>query len=159
MNCSTHIAELFSPPRITEYAADYGLEPGFAIDLETWRRNGEPWDLTQPHAVKEMWALVKEQEALLVTGGPPCQMFSTLQRLAKTLPDIWNKRREEAEDLLKVAFRVYAHKYRNDKYFLHEHPKLADSWCLPFVDRLARRPGVYKVSGPMCRRNMIGQDD
>ena len=40
------ITEIFSPPRFTKRANSFGLKPGYAIDLETSRGNGERWDLT-----------------------------------------------------------------------------------------------------------------
>ena len=38
--------DIFSPPRFTKRANSFGLKPGYAIDLETCRGNGERWDLT-----------------------------------------------------------------------------------------------------------------
>ena len=39
------ITEIFSPPRFTAEATRYGLSPGIAIDLSTFRPDGQHWDL------------------------------------------------------------------------------------------------------------------
>ena len=42
-----HMSEVYSPPRFSAEAQRFGLKPGFSIDLETQKANGEPWDLSK----------------------------------------------------------------------------------------------------------------
>ena len=53
-------------------AANFGLRPGFAIDLATGL------DLTQEEHVQELEKLVEEQDPYLLTGSPPCDSLSVL---------------------------------------------------------------------------------
>ena len=39
-----HIAEVYSPPRITKLAHEHRLEPGSAFDITINDENGAPWD-------------------------------------------------------------------------------------------------------------------
>ena len=43
------VAEMFSPPRFTHQAHHLGLNPGFAVDLQTG------WDLDDPKQVEATW--------------------------------------------------------------------------------------------------------
>ena len=48
------VTEIFSPPRFTKRANGFGLKPGYAIDLETSRGNGERGILRTRHT-RRMW--------------------------------------------------------------------------------------------------------
>ena len=39
-----HVSEVWSPPRVTKLAEEYGLSAGFALDLQVDDENGQPWD-------------------------------------------------------------------------------------------------------------------
>lgn len=43
-----HVSEVWSPPRITKQASQFGLNPGFAYVLENNDENGNPWDFDKP---------------------------------------------------------------------------------------------------------------
>eukprot|EP00973_Karenia_brevis_P089758 12399332-Karenia_brevis.AAC.1 len=44
------------------------------------------------------------------------------------------------------------------RYFLHEHPAHADSWCFKATEEVKQMDGVYVVCGPMCRFDMRSID-
>ena len=157
---SPDVMEVFSPPRFTAEAQLFGLRPGLSIDLETRKRNGDSWDLTQESDLREVLGLIRSEEPWFVTGGPPCESFSSLQRLSaqKGDPDKKQSKRERGEHLLKAAVRCYLEQYNSGRYFLHEHPKGADSWSLEVIRRVSSKPGVYQVSGPMCRWGLEAED-
>ena len=77
------VTEIFSPPRFTKRANSFGLKPGYAIDLETCRGNGERWDLTNKTHQKDLEAILNDEDPYLLTGSPPCEAFSLLQGLNK----------------------------------------------------------------------------
>ena len=56
------IAEIFSPPHFTTMAENYGLKPGFAVDLETG------WDLTKKIDVFTLKHKVQLDDPMLLTG-------------------------------------------------------------------------------------------
>ena len=41
------VAEVFSPPRFTKRAANFGLKPGFAADLTEWMDEYEKWNFDE----------------------------------------------------------------------------------------------------------------
>ena len=68
-----HVAEMYSPPRLTAEAPAMGLTGGFAMDLETG------WDLSD----HDQWARAKEeleeQRPKLLVGSPRCDPWPALQ--------------------------------------------------------------------------------
>ena len=44
--CRVHIAEAYSPPRMTKIAKKLGYNGGFAMDLTTEDESGKKWDLS-----------------------------------------------------------------------------------------------------------------
>ena len=72
------VSEIYSPPRLIEMCEDFGLAKGNAYDLETKRKNGEPFDLTDRDAHREAWKEVEADDPALIAGGPPCGPFSRI---------------------------------------------------------------------------------
>ena len=73
------VAEVFSPPRVTELATKVGLTPGFALDLRTNDPfDNEPWDLSKPEKRKRAKQLIEQEKPMLLIGSPPCTPFSVL---------------------------------------------------------------------------------
>ena len=92
-----------------------------------------------------------------MTGSPPCDAFSVLRHIGK------NKRtaQEEADKLAggrehsQAAVKAYRSQMTRGRLFLHEHPKSAASWKEPEIEALCAEDGVYYVSGPMCRWELM----
>eukprot|EP00973_Karenia_brevis_P055055 7654108-Karenia_brevis.AAC.1 len=59
---------------------------------------------------------------------------------------------------VKTCMDLYKLQMKEGRYFLHEHPAYADSWCLDATEQVKRMKGVYVVSGPMCRFGMKSED-
>ena len=66
---TTHVAEVFPPPRVTKMARRCGLSPGIAVDLRTG------WDLNDPQDVKKLWAYLEQERPLLIVGSPERRPF------------------------------------------------------------------------------------
>ena len=154
------ITEIFSPPRFTKRANSFGLKPGYAIDLETSKGNGERWDLTNKTHQRDLEAILNDEDPYLLTGSPPCEAFSLLQGLNKNkVPEEVRKQRlEEGREKLRIAVRYYKERRARGRYFLHEHPAHATSWKEPEVVKLMEQDDVYVVEGPMCRWGMKSKD-
>jgi len=154
------VAEVCSPHRFSARAHEFQLRPGFAADLDELRPDGTPWDLSRAEDVKLLEQLQDEQDPYLLTGSPPCELFSQLQAIS------WQKqdpiRREErwrlAKHHLRVATDSYWRQLRKGRLFLHEHPWGASSWSEPEITALSSRDDVYVVKGPMCRWGMTSTD-
>ena len=154
------ITEIFSPPRFTKRANSFGLKPGYAIDLETSRGNGERWDLTNKTHQKDLEAILNDEDPYLLTGSPPCEAFSLLQGLNKNkVPkEVRQQKLKEGRDKLKISIKYYNDRRKKGRYFLHEHPAHATSWREPEMVELTNQKDVYVVEGPMCRWGMKSRD-
>ena len=154
------VMEVYSPKRFTEAAAKLKLKPGFAVDLCETKPDGTNWDLNKPEDVQLVHQLVDEEEPKLLTGSPPCHMFSVLQNISwrKISPEIRNKRMDEALHHLHTSCDLYRKQYDAGRWFRHEAPWGAASWKDPEIQELAAGPGVWKVRGPMCRWEMSATD-
>ena len=151
---SVDVAEIYSPERFTERAANFGLRPGFAVDLQTG------WDLLLPEHVEALDVLVENEDPFMLTGSPPCDQFSALLAISKSKrdPKVVEANLAKGRHHLETAVRFYRNQMRRGRYFLHEHPKSAKSWQEPCMVDLVATEGVYKVTGPMCRWQMMATD-
>ena len=75
------VMEIYSPKRFTALAERYKLRPGFAVDLNEMKSDGTYWDLNKSEDVQEVHDILEKDEPALLTGSPPCHMFSQLQNL------------------------------------------------------------------------------
>ena len=154
------VAEIYSPERFTSRANKFGLRPGFAVDLEVQKDNGEYWDLSKESDQRELNRLLDRHQPECLIGSPPCGPYSPLQHLSK------NKRSAEeiAQTLnegrthLRVSCKAYTKQMDEGRLFLHEHPKGAESWKEPEMQTLMNDPRTFVVQGPMCRWKMMSQD-
>ena len=73
------LAEIYSPPRISEEAGKRGLKQGFALDLTVRRTDGKVWDFSSRKMRDEAKKMVIEREPFMLISFPPCTMYSLLQ--------------------------------------------------------------------------------
>ena len=74
---TSHISELYYPPRVTYMARRMGMIPGIAFDLtmndpDDWM----PWDFNNAEKANTTWDMIKHQRPLLLIGSPMCSAFS-----------------------------------------------------------------------------------
>ena len=152
---SVDITEVFSPVRVNEFAAKFGLTAGSSFDLT----NG--WDFSLDDHRTKAWGRIKEEKPYCVIGSPPCKWFSVLMELNlamnKNNPE-WIKKYEEA---LKEATRhvefccvLYRHQLKMGRHFIHEHPWLARSWKLQCVMEMMEDVRVSVAYANMCQFGM-----
>jgi len=153
-------AELYSPERFQERAQDFGLRPGFAIDLQTG------WDMRDKEQVDQVDYLIDEEDPMFLIGSPPCTVFSKIRKLSNFKRDPQNVAEEECEGRhhSKVACRFYKKQAQKGRSFLHEHPDGASSWNDEEVKKVEALNGtrdaqgneirIYVVKGPMCNWNL-----
>eukprot|EP00434_Breviolum_minutum_P042976 symbB.v1.2.038276.t1/scaffold5896.1/size48089/1 len=157
MSCemaAVDVMEIYSPKRFTEAAAQFKLRPGFAVDLCEEKPEGGYWDLRKESDVQEVREWIDKDEPALLTGSPPCHMFSLLQNISwyKLSPEVRERRMKEALNHLHVSCEMYRKQYDAGRWFLHEAPWSATSWTYPekesewYVDQcvgLARQAAIY----------------
>ena len=154
------ILEIYSPKRFTALAERYKLRPGFAVDLNEMKKDGTYWDLNKSEDVQEVHDILERDEPALLTGSPPCHMFSQLQNLnwRNMAPDVRKKKMDEAVHHLHTSVELYVKQHRSGRKFLHEAPWAATNWKDEKVEALANEDGVFVVKGPMCRWQMMATD-
>ena len=112
--------EICSTACFTAKVGDFGLRPGFAVDLCENKpygiHDGVSWDPTKASDVIEFFEMIAAERQVIVTGSPFCTAFCQLQNWS-WYPE-WEKC--QAMKLLHVAVDVY--KTRVGRFFLHEHP-------------------------------------
>ena len=68
-----HVAEIFSPSRVTSHARKYSLLPGFALDLTNNDPfDNQPWDFRDPVKRRRAKDRVIKEKPQVITGCPPC---------------------------------------------------------------------------------------
>lgn len=130
-NAKATVGEMYSPPRLTRVAEEYGLKPEFALDLTTVdETDGMPWDFSQEWIQRKALERVESVKPGLVMLCPTCAPFSRLQ--AWNLPRMDN---QSVEDVLEDGMRhlcfaalVCILQHKAGRYFIFEHPDCAESW-------------------------------
>ena len=104
--------------------------------------------------------ILDEEDPYLTTGSPPCDPFSILQGLnqGRMGPEKFQARLEEGKEMLEPSCSIYKQRIKKGKYFLHEHPKSANSWKEECIQEINEMPNVEIVEGSMCRWKMVGRD-
>ena len=59
---------------------------------------------------------------------------------------------------MKIACEFYEKQIERGRYVWREHPSSAKSWNEDCVKKIAEKPNVFVVEGPMCRWKMMGRD-
>ena len=138
----------------------FGLKPGYAIDLETSKGNGEGLDLMNKTHETDFEAILNDEDPYLLTGSPPCEAFSLLHALNRSkVPEEARKQRlEEGREKLKIAAKYFEERRSKGRYFLREHPAHATSWRAPEIVELMEQDDVYVVEGPMYTWEVKSKD-
>ena len=140
---SVHVAEIFSPPRMTQACSRFGLSPGLAFDLRTG------WDLNCPRQRSQVWEYIKRERPILIFGSPECRSFSQLQNLNPKGPQF---QRKLAEGIAHIDFMVAIYRWQasQGRLFVHEQPWGNNSWKLKSIVELCSLPGVSIARCDQC---------
>lgn len=110
------VAELYSPPRITEYGERKGILSGVAFDLTTNDEDGRPWDFCLEEQRTKAAVKIDEMRPDLLVGSPMCGPFSNLQNLNMKNPEAVEKLvQKEEEGMRRLEFCVEQMKHRQDE--------------------------------------------
>ena len=101
--------------------------------------------------------MVINDKSLFLIGSPPCTAFSCLQELSrgKRDPGVAAAELRAAEVQLRFCGELYWLQLRGHRFFVHEHPSEATSWCYPEVVELACHREVGLVTVDMCCHGMV----
>ena len=151
------VAEVYSPPRVANKAANHGLNPGWSLDLTVADPyDGQPWDFTLKEKRKRAEELLRSRKPWILVGSPPCTDFSQIQVCNRPRWTEWeNERRMMAARVhLEFCIHLYQIQLEEGRLFLHEHPARATSWKEAPMMKLMSKPGVLAVRGDMCQFKM-----
>ena len=154
------VAEAYSMPRMAKHVKDFGLQEGWALDLNLTDGQGRPWDFS----IKEMQDKAEDkvrtdQPGLLITC-PPCGPFSAWQRMNYRVMKPEDIRRKLEDGIKHVAFALKLCKIQAEagRKFVFEHPASATSWKLAIMEVLLHRSDVYRVEFDFCMMGMMSRD-
>ena len=152
------VTEIYSPPRVTKLAKQYGLQPGVAMDITTCDDTGQPWDFCCPKQRAKALRLVRQQQPLLLVGSPMCTAWSILQGLNahRHDPGWLDNLRQQSRVHLEFCTKLYGEQVKHGRYFLHEHPASAASWKEGCILGIAMLPEVHRITSHMCQFGMKG---
>ena len=153
------VVEVYSPPRIVEMVWKMGLRVGWGLDLITYDEEGRPWDFNNKHMRNAAIRKVIQDKPVLLIGGPMCAPFSAMININYSkMTEEKNNQMEYGRRRLEFCMRLYELQWREERYFLHEHPQAASSWKEECVRKMLRRQGVVKVTGDQCRFGLKSND-
>ena len=154
------VAEVYSPPRMTDMAQKLSMRPGSVIDLRATDEDGRPYDLSRPEVRARVIKKIREEKPWLVVLSAPCTEFSTLQawNVSKRDPIEAKKKLDEAIDHVRFAVKLCELQHEAGRRFVYEHPVSATSWQLQCVRNLQSISGVEKVTFDFCMLGMEATD-
>lgn len=157
----THVAEVWSPPRVTALANQYGLIPGSAYDIETNDESGKAWDFDEAEQINKCISQILEQRSTIPVGSPMCTDFSILQGLNKARMDPikWDLMWTKGVRHMLSAIKLYHIQAEAGRFAIHEHPASASSWKLPEMQALMSDLNISKTNTHMCRFGMNSENE
>ena len=64
------VAEIYSPPRVTKRAEQWGLNGGQGLDPTTKDHDGKPWEFSSSATRKRAADKLNKDKPLLIVGSP-----------------------------------------------------------------------------------------
>ncbi len=151
------VAEVYSPPRITDVACKMALKPGWALDLTvTDEDDGQPWDLSVEAKRNKARARLDQDRPFMLIVCPMCGPFSSAQNfnyINMTEADVKEKLAKALEHV-KFAVELCMRQHAAGRLFLFEHPAGASTWETRLMRELHAREGVFKVNFDFCMAGM-----
>ncbi|CAK0843308.1 unnamed protein product, partial [Prorocentrum cordatum] len=138
------VSEIFGRGKFLERSKEFGLVPGFAIDLSTG------WDLNDPVQKEEARRLRGSQRPLLLIGSPRCTAWTASLSFGSVSEETMKQLMMEAIDHMDTCIEMYWGQIGDKHYFLHEAPNTARSWHTQGVLELLAADGVYCVRNDQC---------
>ena len=157
------LSEVYSPPRPTEVSAEFGVDPRWALDLQTVDPDdGEPWDFNNSAKRLKAEELLERDKPDLIMVGPMCNPFCTLSlgwNYDQMTVGKVNDMTEEGMRHLSFAVQLCIRQMKAGRYFALEHPAGAASWSTRVLRMLARMQGCRQVEFDFCAFGMKSSDE
>lgn len=142
-------------------ARQWGLQPGWVLDLTTHDPSGKSWDFSKTECRRRCRQLVQETRPKVLINSTACAALLNLQQLNAGRSDPAASRRLRVESEMHLAFccELYEMQIKRGDYFLHEHPAGTGSWQCTCIQRLMAIPGVLATVADQCCYGLAAIDD
>ena len=155
------VAEVYSPPRITETAAEMNLKEGWAMDLTTVdNEDGLPWDFSQEAKRIRAKEKLEQDKPFMLVASPMCGPFSSLQNwnYAKLSRAEVTEKIQKGIEHVKFCLELCLQQHLAGRLFLFEHPAGASSWESDMFEQLGSLQGVFRTTFDFCTLGMQVKD-
>ena len=75
------VAEVYSPPRVVEFAKEMGLKCGWSLDITGRDTDGKPWNFSRKEMQDRAEKKVRQDKPVLLIGSPMCTDWSPTMNL------------------------------------------------------------------------------
>ena len=110
------VSEVFGRGQFLERAREFGLTPGFALDL------GTGWHLNDYSQRVEAARLQERDRPLLLIGSPRCTAWTSLLNFGQARQETVDNLMSEAICHMDMCVRMYNKQLESGMYFLHRSP-------------------------------------
>ena len=98
------VADVLSPPRVTEMARKFGLKPGEAFDLTT------DWDFNLAEGREKARYILRSSKPTLLIGSRECTVFNVLQSM-----NAWSTGKERKLDTARQHLKFMCDLYKQNR--------------------------------------------
>ena len=155
------VAEVYSPPRVTDMARKMGLRGSWALDVTVEDHNERSWDLNQLEMRTRAIRRLLQDEPTFLIGSPMCTALIQLNQInyARMEPGEVERRMQHGRKHFEFCAKLYKIQRDAGRHFLHEHPAIASSWEEKCIKRLLDQDGVLHVIGDQCQYGLKAEDN
>ena len=142
------ICDVFSPPRSSKEAANFGLRDDGAFDIKTG------WNFHLLADRRRLWKHLEDIDPLLTVTSPPCRFQTALQNVTpmhkRRDPEAYLQNLEDSDNMVDFSMRMSWHRRRVGRYSIFEAPTRARTWSLESVVKWLKHPEVHRVTVNAC---------
>ena len=143
------IMEVFSPPRLTKWAKEFGFEDGGAYDLQTG------WDARQREDVAQLFRDMETKEPFLVSCSPPCGKLSRLQALTpedkRRDPEKFEREVQEAISFIVLCLVIAEWQIVRGRHFILEQSRGSSAWGMKEMIDFLSEFSPFIAEAAACR--------
>ena len=146
--------EVFSPPRLTKWAEEFGFVDGGAYDLTTG------WDARRREDVTRLFQDLEAKEPFLVPLTPPCGKLSPLQALTtedkRRDPEKFESEVREAISFIVLCLVIAEWQMARGRHFVLEQSRGSSAWGMKEMIEFLAEFSPFVAEAAACRFGKVG---
>ena len=152
MGLGIDVSEICSPPCFVSIAQRLGLRPGCSLDITTQDVDGRNWDLDQKEMRNHAIRKIADEKPFVLITSPMCADLSLMTNANwdKIGLDEKEKRLNRARMHLEFVCVLHLIQHRAGRYFVHIHPRSANSWREACIQGVFRKTGAVFTNLDRC---------